>query len=544
LLIPREKRIATKYLLLIVILVVIIALSISVWAYDRLEILDQKQVTINPVKGILDPPAYEWPMFLHDSQHTGQLVMPGPVGAHILASASFTYSVGNGAVTNKDVLFASAGKTLYALNSSTLSVLWSYATNGVISSSPAVSNNQLFVTSTDGTILAFNALTGHKIWSFSTGEPIYSSPNVDGGIVFVGSDNGYLYAIYAANGTQVHSLSSFYPFASGSAIRTSPAIKNSIVAFGANNGVMYFINETTGLELGSFKTSGSIDSSPVFSDNMVVFGSNDSNIYAVNSQDYSLLWKVSTGGPVIGSPVVSQDGIIFVGSLDGNVYAINSSSGNLLWKVYVGPVVSSGALANAVGRNTGGASILPSGTTYLPMLYIASQTGVIYGIREDDGALFWSFDLNSTVSASPIIAYTKMYIGDDAGNIWEIGSLKYATSVGTFGINGNAETSFAPSSTVIIAADARWGKFGLANSGTVNITGPGTNGGLVLKMANLTFVTGNPQYNLYYDWKIPTNATAGVYYITIQLQDANPKYNSNNPRPAGYVDFKGNVTII
>jgi eukaryotic-like serine/threonine-protein kinase len=48
--------------------------------------------------------------------------------------------------------------------------------------------------STDKTLYALNASTGTKLWSYTTGGGVYSSPTVADGVVYVGSDDGNVYA--------------------------------------------------------------------------------------------------------------------------------------------------------------------------------------------------------------------------------------------------------------------------------------------------------------------------------------------------------------
>ena len=526
--------------ILAIVVILLLAISLLVYGLIEHETANTQPLLMlrnQPHSGIISYPAeYEWPMFLHDPQHTGQLVMPGPHDAHVLVSKTFSGPIRSGAATGQGVLYFSAGNTLYATNSSTLQTMWSYQTSGPVYSAPAAGDGLVFVTSTDGTISAFNASNTHRVWSYQTGSPIYSSPILDNGLVFVGSNNGKLYAFHDLTGVQA----SGYPFSSSSPIQTSPAVGNSIVAFGSNDGMMYFLNETTGSEIGSFNSSGPIESSPVLWNNMVFFGSNDTNIYGLSLPSDVVAWKLKTGGPVVASPVVSENGIVFVGSTDGNVYAVNGTSGSLLWKTATGSVVSSGALANAVGPNCcGGRQVLLSQEYYLSMLYISSETGIVYGIRVDNGAVFWSYSVQGTTSASPIIAYTKLYIGSDSGVITELGALIESASVGTFDISGNSQNSFAAGQPFVLAALAAWGVYGVNETALLNIYN--SNGTQILQYGKMAFVANETQYNFYYNYngtRIP-----GSYAFIVVIEDAHPKYLSKNPRCCGYVNYTGQFTI-
>jgi hypothetical protein len=99
----------------------------------------------------------DWsPMFHHDLAHTG-------------------YSSSTGPLTNES--------------------LWSFPTdNSLEYLSPAVVNGVVYVGSDDDSVYALNATTGSKIWSYVTGGAVESSPAVVNGVVYIGSDDNNVYA--------------------------------------------------------------------------------------------------------------------------------------------------------------------------------------------------------------------------------------------------------------------------------------------------------------------------------------------------------------
>jgi glucose dehydrogenase len=70
-----------------------------------------------------------------------------------------------------------------------LGLLWSYATDGPVYSSPAVANGVVYVGSLDFNVYALKARTGTKLWSYQTGLYLQSSPAVANGVVYVGSED-------------------------------------------------------------------------------------------------------------------------------------------------------------------------------------------------------------------------------------------------------------------------------------------------------------------------------------------------------------------
>jgi len=65
-----------------------------------------------------------------------------------------------------------------------------------------VANGVVYFGSYDGSVYALNATTGTKLWSFTIGHYVYSSPAVANGVVYVGDGNysGNLYALNASTG--------------------------------------------------------------------------------------------------------------------------------------------------------------------------------------------------------------------------------------------------------------------------------------------------------------------------------------------------------
>ena len=59
---------------------------------------------------------------------------------------------------------------MYALNAGTGALLWKYATEDGVYSSPAVANGVVYVGSDDDNLYALNASTGALLWKYTTGS--------------------------------------------------------------------------------------------------------------------------------------------------------------------------------------------------------------------------------------------------------------------------------------------------------------------------------------------------------------------------------------
>ena len=135
-----------------------------------------------------------WPMFRHDTFHTG-------------------YSTGD--APNTGIL------------------KWHYITEGNIESSPSVANDKLYISSNDFYIYCLDIWDGDKIWQYKTGQDVFSSPAVVNGMVYVGSNDQKVYCLDAEQGNFIWS------FSTGGEVRASPAIVDGNVYVGSRDGYIY-----------------------------------------------------------------------------------------------------------------------------------------------------------------------------------------------------------------------------------------------------------------------------------------------------------------
>jgi len=127
--------------------------------------------------------ADEWPMFHHDTNHTGYSTSIAPdVNTTIWTfEASSRVQSSPAIVDNK--LYVGTGYDFFCLNASAGTVIWNYTTASYIStSSPAVAEGRVYVVASE--LYCLNASTGEFIWVAGTYGAI-SSPAVVDGRVYV-----------------------------------------------------------------------------------------------------------------------------------------------------------------------------------------------------------------------------------------------------------------------------------------------------------------------------------------------------------------------
>jgi outer membrane protein assembly factor BamB len=240
------------------------------------------------------------------------------------------------------VFVAAYDNNLYCLDAADGSFKWKFATEGGLPGTPAISADEdlIIFGSEDRSLYAVETRTGKIAWSFQSGGPIRSSVNVAHGHVFFGSDDAKLYAVRLTNGRLA------WKFDASAAIRSRPALTDERIVVGMENG------ELVGLDLSGalkwrFKAKRAIISSPIIHDQIAYMGSMDWHVYAVDVQSGWAVWRYRTSNAVIASPLIVGR-TLYIGSADGYMYALDlGASGREVWKFQTeGQVVSTPVFHN------------------------------------------------------------------------------------------------------------------------------------------------------------------------------------------------------
>lgn len=212
-----------------------------------------------------------WPMFLHDTYHTGLSPLIGDMD------------------------------TCYNF--------WQYETDWPISSSPALGdidndgNLEVVIGAYDGNLYALNAEDGSFLWSYETNGSIRSSPvlgDIDGDDSLEAVFMSDVCTVYAVNGEDGSFLWSY--ITPGNRVISPSAALGDIdgdglleVVIGGGDYRLYALNGEDGSVLWSYQTCALIFANAAFGDidndeNIeVVVGSGDYIVYALNGEDMGRL---------------------------------------------------------------------------------------------------------------------------------------------------------------------------------------------------------------------------------------------------------------
>ena len=297
--------------------------------------------------------------------------------------------------------------TIYKINSSTgtlIKKIYLSNTSGIgnnVQATPIADANLIYVATTDygttgGTIYAIDTGTYVVKWSYSAGSPIVSSPTIYNGQVYFATTGGTVFCLDKTLGTLTWNYTP--PISAGSVPATfysSPSICAPYLYIGSvADSNMYCIkltsSTTTGVERWRYKTNGAIYSSPAANYGVCVFGSSDFNVYCLDTFLIGTAtvpgarWVKPTSSAVESSPVINN-GTVYIGSFDYNLYAFDIIHGNLRWKFASTSLIKSSPIV------------------YGNSVYVASYDKYLYSVDTASGTLKWSYNTNGQIQCSPAI---------------------------------------------------------------------------------------------------------------------------------------------
>jgi len=356
---------------------------------------------------------YPWTMIGHDSAHTGYV--NGTPAPHSYVSAWNATLSGicyfSDSVVSNGVLYVATSVTytngtVYAINATTGSVIWSSPFPTAFLTTPAVSDNKVIVAGYNGMVYALNIANGAKMWNYSTGaEIMYSSPTVAEGKVFIGSGDKYLYALDINNGQYIWRKSLSYE------IFTTPAVSDGKLYFATNYGYLYCYSTSNGAyqwtsSVNLSAPNSAIYTSPVVSGDKVFVGSyNYGKIIAFYKDTGVKAWEYNVGAPVNYAPAVAYGNVYVVSTTNHKVLALSQATGTFVWEYtnmtygsFVSPAIADG------------------------IVFVASNDYKLYALNATTGAYIWSFIAPNALTSSPTIADGMVYVADYGMHVYAIGT--------------------------------------------------------------------------------------------------------------------------
>jgi outer membrane protein assembly factor BamB len=347
-----------------------------------------------------------WPMFLYNSENTGNSTSRAPLTNDTLWTVPAIG--GNGysspAVANGRVFIHRGGSgTLYSLWANNGTEIWNQAigNDGYRSSSPAVYEGKVYIVG--DSLYCFYENNGTQIWNqpLSGGGVGTSSPTVAEGKVFIFTQ--ILYCFYATNGTEMWNKN-----LGGSDGFSTPAVSGGKVFVNAGNfDYLYCLYANNGTEIWNV-TGGGFANSPVISNGKVFF--NPSKLYCLYENNGTEIWNRSGAGDGYSSPVTAF-GKVYVHTTN-RVKCYYENNRTIVWNVVVED-----------GSGSSSPAVSASGNVYI--LTTRSSVGVLYCLNGETGAVIWNYVVGGNGYSSVAIANDTLVV--NAGTLYCFGNLSPKT---------------------------------------------------------------------------------------------------------------------
>lgn len=361
----------------------------------------------------------EWPLFMHDLQHTGYSFSTMPESLSVLWEfkkplSSLTYVI----VSEEKVFAAFIPRCVCCLDITSGSLYWE--TSGSIEGFPAVGKNKerIYVGLDDG-FLCLDSMAGNVLWEYEDIFAAFGSPPiVVDEYVYVGSASEFTTFIDVWDSSIDHlehqrRLLCFnaktgeivWEFRGKDAIFTSPSYydgeiytsdRHSVYCLDAEVGEVVWEKEMKGASYLSLSQDGE----RIF---VVSRGEMDKSLERLNClqrDNGELLWYYDCRSSIT-SPSAVGYGKVFFGSHDGTLYCVDTAKGDLLWKREMGTSISAPVPADkkiAIGAGA-----------------------VLYILNAKSGDIIESYKTETAIE-SIALSDGKLVVGEVGGKILCLGS--------------------------------------------------------------------------------------------------------------------------
>jgi outer membrane protein assembly factor BamB len=344
---------------------------------------------------------------------------------------------GSPVVASGKLVAGSANGELAAFDEKAGTVLWKRTGLGAISGTPAIFANRVFAATLTGHVRAFDLNDGRDVWDWKAEglQPaLWSSPTMYNGLLLVGVgsqagdtplETGRMVALDAGTGRERWSTCAIAGCRPGGGIWSTPSIDSASHAYvGVGNpvdGVLAF-DAGTGARLWetSFYSDDGRDldvgASPVLVDlggrEALAIGSVAGSFKMLDARSGAAVWSVDLdkGSAVHGLiATAAYDGVnLYVGSASPptGLFARKLDGSDLWTFVTFQPVYS----APSSGRDV---VVFGTGAVFGDL-----SAGLIIALSPKDGNVLWSYDAQSAVRSSPVIAGSLVAVGDAAGDLF------------------------------------------------------------------------------------------------------------------------------
>jgi len=372
----------------------------------------------------------DWPMFMHDPEHTGTASCAAPDTAFILWEYDTGVPVAASPVVVGDTVFLAAHGEMIALQIDTGSVIWSKEVP-VMGSTPAVSGDTIVVGTLSG-FAALNSETGELLWErliwepycYPYGEYFISSPVIVGNRVYVGTGTNQMPVMPTAEDERLRQPLKYVicmdiesgeklwrTYVNGYAF-SSPAFSDNVLYMSA--ATCYAINPDDGELYWTHNFDYPLGGSPVIVDDSIIIAvrSHYEDSKVLRIEKTTILWSRDFEGDVSSATPVSQGKVVVI-TIKGDLYVLDFETGDILWS-----------------KNLGGEYLIKLGFINTHpcspsiadgKIYVGTVNGLFSCLDLETGETMWQYQTEGAILASPAVAYEKVFVASTDGKLYCFG---------------------------------------------------------------------------------------------------------------------------
>ena len=323
---------------------------------------------------------YDWPMFMHDPQHSGYSTSSMPA----CLKKSWEYSKYSDSLDAlRSVRFiASGGKlivvqdphSIYSLDVNDGSFLWETSHEDISLHVPAAAHGRVHIGMYEG-ILCLDAHTGDILWKYSDTHVLFqSSPIVFDEYLVIGSCQGFI---------------DVFGLDSDDILRDAKRKQKRLLC----------LNAKTGEVVWEFFAHGTVDASPAYFEGKIYMNDRNKRIYCVDAETGELIWEKEMDGISSSSLSVDEEKI-FIGTRDGILDCRARETGDILWKFDCGN------------------DLLATPALGYGKVYFGSENGIFYCLDAQSGELIWKIETESKIYSVVVVADKKVAFGTRDGGLY------------------------------------------------------------------------------------------------------------------------------
>ncbi|MFZ6011756.1 MAG: PQQ-binding-like beta-propeller repeat protein [Bacteroidota bacterium] len=247
-------------------------------------------------------------------------------------------------IDNQQLYLLGGDGFLYCLDKNTGKRIWTFATRGGIlgerrydvadyfHSSPILHNGVVYFGSGDGRLYAVQSATGKMEWSFKADDIIHTTPVIHQDKIFVGASDGYLYNINLKDGTLTWKFKSVgHRYFPRGEMQGSPVVAGGLIFIGSRDYNLYAIDIQAGYCHWNKQFPAGWATALTARDTVLYVGTSDDRLFlAFDPRTGKEKWKVDAKFNIFG-PATLGTTTAYFGTHMGKIFAVDLKNGAVRW---------------------------------------------------------------------------------------------------------------------------------------------------------------------------------------------------------------------